>query len=117
MMERLQKVLASCELGLPDAGHCETLIAAGRVHVDGVVAQVGQSVGPAPLPHRGGRPARCVLTGAPGVYAICTSLHIVSPRVHDPAGATHRNAVLRRPGPGSGSTRSAGWTSTARACC
>ena len=42
--ERLQKYLASCGVG--SRRHCEELIAAGRVRVNGVPAKVGQSVTP-----------------------------------------------------------------------
>jgi len=42
--ERLQKYLASAGVG--SRRHCEELIAAGRVRVDGVTATLGQSVVP-----------------------------------------------------------------------
>ncbi len=41
---RLQKFLASCGVG--SRRHCEELIAAGRVRVNGVTARIGQSVSP-----------------------------------------------------------------------
>jgi 23S rRNA pseudouridine2605 synthase len=42
--ERLQKYLASCGVG--SRRHCEELIAAGRVRVNGVTAKLGQPVTP-----------------------------------------------------------------------
>ena len=42
--ERLQKYLASCGVG--SRRHCEELIAAGRVRVNGIPAKIGQSVIP-----------------------------------------------------------------------
>lgn len=42
--QRLQKYLASCGLG--SRRHCEELIAAGRVRVNGMAAKLGQSVLP-----------------------------------------------------------------------
>lgn len=82
-MERLQKVLAHAGVG--SRRHCEDLIQAGRVQVDGrIVRELGTKVGPEQKisvdgrPIRSERPVYWLLNKPRGV--LCTN--------HDPAGRT-----------------------------
>ncbi len=110
--DRLQKVLAAAGVGSRRA--CEDLIADGRVKVDGkVVSRLGSRVDPQKVTiHVDDK--RVMLDDKVVHLALNKPRGVLSTMSDDRNRPTVYDYVAERPG---GSSTSAGWTPTARACC